>query len=382
MRIAIFTDTFSPDVNGVANTLENYLTYLEQSEHEYLFITPEKQFSEKTTNQSISHSFISIPFFLYPEYRIHVPKTSQIKTAIKAFQPDIIHVVTPFTIGLYGIKCAKKYNIPLVGSYHTNFDQYLNYYHFQFLSKTIWNYLLKTYQPMDRVFVPSVHTMNLLRTKGFKQLRLWSRGVDTNLFQPIISNNNVRATYQIHAPYILTYTGRLSSEKNIDRLLALMQSETLKAYDIHWLIVGDGPQKTDMESYGFRNVSYTGFVTKKELAKIYAASDLFVFPSATETFGNVVLEAFASGLPVIGATQGAVNELINDGRRGIACNPDDTEDFVKGISSLLYHPMKRKQMGKNARNFALKKSWNQIFDQLLEDYYVVMYHHYNHTKRA
>ncbi|WP_112181773.1 MULTISPECIES: glycosyltransferase family 1 protein [Paraliobacillus] len=381
MRIAIFTDTFSPDVNGVATTLTNFISYLDQSEHTYHIFKPSLDQSQPL----YIHPLLSMRFFLYPEYQIHLPNYAQIKQSLKAFKPDIIHVVTPFSIGLYGIRYALKNQIPLVGSYHTNFDQYLRYYHLRFLSQAVWKYLHRVHEPMQRIFVPSPDTMQQLKRKGFTNLRLWQRGVDTNAFKPSIHNETFREKYNITTPFILSYVGRLSPEKNIDSLIQIISGlQTSFSNKIHWLIAGDGPERQRLIELNIPNITFTGYVHGQELTDVYANSDLFVFPSATETFGNVVLESLASGTPVIGANTGGVKYLLEKHTyaHGIACDPNKPDQFVKAITELLTNRLKRKQMETSARVFAKTKSWKKIFDQLLDDYAEVLQEKIDQMKQA
>ncbi|WP_117168953.1 glycosyltransferase family 4 protein [Paraliobacillus sediminis] len=381
MRIAIFTDTFFPDVNGVATTLANYITYLDQSEHEYHIFKPSTDHDQPL----YTHPLLSMRFFLYPEYQIHLPNYAQIKQSLKAFKPDIIHVVTPFSIGLYGIRYALKNQIPLVGSYHTNFDQYLNYYHLRFLSQALWKYLHRVHEPMERIFVPSTDTLQQLKRKGFTNLRLWQRGVDTNTFRPSAHNKTFRKNYNITTPFTLSYVGRLSPEKNIDALMQIINSLQYSfSNKIHWLIVGDGPERQRLMELNNPNITFTGYLHGQDLTDIYANSDLFVFPSATETFGNVVLESLASGTPVIGSNTGGVKYLLENQphAHGITCDPNKPDQFVKAITDLLTNPLKRHQMGNSARIFAKSKSWQKIFDQLLDDYTDVLQDRDDQTKQA
>ena len=154
MKIAIFTDTFYPDINGVARTLKRFTDYLDHQNIEFKVFAP-----ETTTNEYISeniHRFKSLSFFLYPECRLALPNVLHIKAELQNFSPDIIHVATPFNLGLCGVYYAKKLNIPLVGSYHTDFDQYLQYYDLQFLSKWVWKYMAWFHAPFQKIFVPSM----------------------------------------------------------------------------------------------------------------------------------------------------------------------------------------------------------------------------------
>lgn len=367
MRIAIFTDTFAPDVNGVARTLKRFTDYLEENGIEFRVFAPE------STNESLFsshiHRFTSLPFFLYPECRLALPNMLHVKAELQKFKPDLIHVATPFNIGLCGLHYAKKLNIPIVGSYHTDFDQYLEYYDFQFLSKFLWKYMHWFHRPLRKIFVPSNETMEQLRRKGFSNLRIWGRGVECNLFHPNYSHQEIRNKYEIKEKFILSYVGRLAPEKDIETLMNIsleLPPEIKK--NVHWLIVGDGPSKEDMEKKAPDNMTFAGYLNGVNLAKIYASSDLFVFPSPTETFGNVVLEALASGTPVIGANSGGVKNIIKTNQTGYLCEPKNVEQFKQAIIQLLEDHTLRAKMGNDGRNYALSQTWDCIFEGLLKEY--------------
>ncbi|MBO1513153.1 glycosyltransferase family 4 protein [Metabacillus bambusae] len=367
MRIAIFTDTFAPDVNGVARTLKRFTDHLEANGYEYRVFAPistnENRFS------SHIHRFASLPFFLYPECRLALPNMLQVKAELQRFKPDLIHVATPFNIGLCGLHYAKKLNIPIVGSYHTDFDQYLEYYDLQFLSKFLWKYMHWFHKPLRKIFVPSNETMEQLKRKGFSNIRIWGRGVDCSLFHPNYSNKRIREQYGIKEKYILSYVGRLAPEKDIETLMKIsLQLPEKIRNQIHWIIVGDGPSKEEMVKEAPKNMTFAGFLNGESLAEIYANSDLFIFPSPTETFGNVVLEALATGTPVIGANSGGVKNIINQEVTGYLCEPKNVEQFNQAIIHLLENHALRQKMGETARKYALSQTWDQIFDGLLKEY--------------
>ncbi|WP_338788881.1 glycosyltransferase family 1 protein [Metabacillus sp. FJAT-53654] len=367
MRIAIFTDTFAPDVNGVARTLKRFTDHLESNGYEY------RVFAPISTNENLFsshiHRFASLPFFLYPECRLALPNMLQVKAELQRFKPDLIHVATPFNIGLCGLHYAKKLNIPIVGSYHTDFDQYLQYYDLQFLSKFLWKYMHWFHKPLRKIFVPSNETMEQLKRKGFSNIRIWGRGVDCSLFHPNYSNQRIREQYGIKEKYILSYVGRLAPEKDIETLMkiCLHLPEEIRN-QIHWIIVGDGPSKEEMVKAAPENMTFAGFLNGESLAEIYANSDLFIFPSPTETFGNVVLEALATGTPVIGANSGGVKNIINQEVTGYLCEPKNVEQFNQAIIHLLENHALRQKMGETARKYALSQTWDQIFDGLLKEY--------------
>lgn len=368
MKIAIFTDTFTPQVNGVAKTLDRFTQYLQKQNIAYSVFAPHHTTEDHfVTNVN---KMKSIPLkLLYPECRLAFPNPRFIKKELFQFQPDLIHVATPFNMGLCGMYYAKKLNIPLVGSYHTDFDAYLQYYKIEFFSKMLWNYLKWFHSALQKTFVPSLETMQQLQKKGFQDLYLWGRGVDCNLFHPHYDQDAFRKKYSITSPYILSYVGRLAPEKDIETLLTLMKQTTKKRKnDIHWLIVGDGPLAGEIKETMTENITFTGYLQGDELAEAYACSNIMVFPSPTETFGNVVLESLACGTPVIGANAGGVKNIITNGATGLLCEPKQTDSFLSCIYTLLDHPIKREYMGQQGRNYALTQSWDEIFNDLVMHY--------------
>ncbi len=365
MKIAIFTDTFTPQVNGVAKTLDRFTQYLERNNLSYYVFAPQNTAEENFVVNV--KKMRSIPLALYPECRIAIPNPVFIKRELLSFQPDIIHVATPFNMGLCGMYYAKKLGIPLVGSYHTDFDAYLHYYKMDFLSNMLWNYLKWFHSALQKTFVPSQETLKQLKKKGFQDLYIWSRGVDCNLFHPRYDEEELRKRYNITAKYIVSYVGRIAPEKDIETLSEIMQ-KTESDSSVHWIIVGDGPLASDLKETFQHNVTFTGYLKGEELAQVYASSHAMVFPSATETFGNVVLESLACGTPVIGADAGGVKNIITHGRNGYLCQPKQTDEFVARLYEVLTNEEKRTSLGLHAREYALSQSWDQIFSDLVMEY--------------
>jgi glycosyltransferase involved in cell wall biosynthesis len=373
MRIALFTDTFVPEVNGVARTLKRFTDFLEKKNIEYRVFAPE--IPDKNLFDSHIHRFTSFRFFLYPECRIAFPNIMQMKVELQKFKPHLIHVATPFNIGLCGLHYAKKLQIPVVGSYHTDFDQYLRYYDLQFLSKLLWRYMYWFHRPLQKIFVPSQETLEQLKRHGFTNLHIWPRGVDCSLFHPHYNKQEVREKYKIHEKYLFVYVGRIAAEKDVHLLPQITKQlpESLKN-NVRWLIVGDGPLKEKLQQDAPDNMTFVGYLHGEELAKAYSAADLFIFPSPTETFGNVVLESLACGTPVIGANSGGVKNIIENEKFGYLCKPGNTEQFADAILRTLSSDAKRKQMGLNGRAYALTQNWDTIFEELLSHYEEVLHH--------
>lgn len=367
MKIALFTDTFYPDINGVARTLKRLTDYLSDQNVSVKVFAPTAQAEEYVPSHI--HRFKSLSFFLYPECRLAFPNLFQIKAELQKFSPDLIHVATPFNMGLSGVYYAKKLNIPLVGSYHTDFDNYLRFYELDFLSKYLWRYMSWFHGSFKKLFVPSNETLEQLKLRGFKNLEVWPRGVDCRLFHPYYNRDAIRQKHGICKKYLLTYVGRLAPEKDIKTLI-----ETAKSFpsqineNIQWLIVGDGPLREQLQNEALPNMAFIGYLNGEELAEVYSASDLFVFPSPTETFGNVVLESLACGTPVIGTDSGGVKNIIQDGVTGRLCRPGNVPEFSNAVLQLLKSDSLRRQMGLEGRNYALSQKWDQVFENLLLTY--------------
>jgi glycosyltransferase involved in cell wall biosynthesis len=365
MRIAIFSDTYAPEINGVARTLKRYTNFLERNGIEYKLFVPDSSSPVPVVPQV--KRFTSIPFLLYPECRIALPNPLEVKQALEDFKPTLIHVATPFNLGLYGLHYGKKHNIPMVASYHTHFDDYLQYYHLTFFKNWIWKYMTWFHSSFDRVFVPSLSTkQKLLSQDVHHNIDVWGRGVNHTFFSPIKRTNTIRDRFKIKERKILLYVGRIAPEKDIQVVLDTFHHLPEKTKrNTHLFIVGDGPLLKQLSEKVDPQITWAGFLEGEELALVYASSDIFLFPSSTETFGNVVLEAQSSGLPVIGAKAGGVQHLICDGENGFLCEPKNVQEFVEKSTILLEDLHLRRHFGRNARQFALSQSWEKIFTQLL-----------------
>lgn len=378
MRIALFSDTYFPQVNGVALTLGRLAGHLERRSIPHEVFAPhcdnDGQFADHI------HRFASLPFFLYPECRLAFPNVFAVGKRLRAFRPDLLHLATPFNMGLCGLHYGKKFGTPRVASYHTHFDRYLRYYRLEFAGRWIWQYLRWFHGTCRTTFVPSEETGQRLRDNGIRNVELWKRGVDCTLFHPDKRSNRVRKQYGIEEPFIFLYAGRLAPEKDL-RLLpdAIAQLPEDLSRSIRWLIVGEGPLEEELRLRMPKNTTFTGFQAGERLAELYASSDLFVFPSGTETFGNVVLEAHASGLPVLGVQSGGVREIVVDGVTGRLCQSGSAASIAATIREIMLDTLQLRPWGLNGRRYALTQSWEAIFDRLLDGYERAIYGSDEHT---
>ncbi|MDN8592615.1 glycosyltransferase family 1 protein [Paenibacillus sp. 11B] len=367
MRLALFTDTYVPDTNGVAGTLHRLSNQLNRKGIEHLLLTPQSVI--EGNHAAPARSVTNIPFFLYPECRIALPNRRSIHQELKAFQPDLLHIATPFNMGLLGLRYALKHQLPHVISYHTHFDRYLEYYRLNSIIPLYWKYIQWFHRACDSTLAPSQETLNSLQSKGIQRLKLWSRGIDCSLYSPDKRSSDIRSRYNITAPLILLYVGRIAPEKDIATLtLAMQQLPEHMQSRVHWIIVGDGPLLPKMRMQSPTNVTFTGYLHGEELAVMYASADLFVFPSSTETFGNVVLEAMASGLPVLAANGGGVKDLVAHHRSGVLFEPGQADALIREICLWGNHMDQLRHMGIEGRKLAEQRSWDHIFDGLIGDY--------------
>lgn len=366
MRIAYFTDTYLPQVNGVTNTLSRLVHYLNQKQIDNLIFAPGEESIQHETAVDTSFSF---RFFLYPECRLSFPNLFRIRNVLDRFKPDLIHCVTPFNLGLCGLKYAKDHQIPFVASYHTNFDQYLDYYNLKFLHNLIWEYMVWFHNQCLVNFAPSEDTLTILKKKGITNTELWSRGVDTQFFHPSKRKLALRESWGANDKLVILYVGRLAPEKNLQQLITSFKFLQKKyPQKIHLVITGDGPMDCALKQENLKDVTFTGYKKGEELAEIYASSDIFAFPSCTETFGNVVLEAMASGLAVLGMASGGVKEIINHGHNGLLADVDQINNFQEMLEIFLVNQDMRIHFGEQARRYALSRNWEKVFVRLLESY--------------
>ncbi len=373
MRIAYFTDTYLPQINGVSNTLEKLGNYLSNKDINHMFFAPD--YNEKVINPTKSplarFKSISLPF--YPECRLSLPLYAKLCRLADKFKPDIIHLTDPFGIGLAGLRYAKERGIPVVYCFTNNFYVFLKYYNLWYLEEIIWGFF-KWFHGFSKLnFCPSQDTMQVLKSKGIDNLRIWSRGIDIAKFNPNLRNLDIRYRLGAENKLIFLYVGRMAAEKDLDILMESIDVVNSDYADkVQFVFVGDGPYAKSVKECPHDNVVFTGYLKGRELSEIYASSDVFVFPSSTETFGNVVLEAMASGLPVITVNSGGVKESVVNEYNGLMCIPRDSGSFTKAIVRLIEDKKLKETLSTNAREYSTTKSWNRIFDQLLFDYYSVL----------
>ena len=369
MKIAFFTETFLPKVDGIVTRLTKTVEHLVAANDEVIVFCPEGGPSDYMGAQVIGVPAMPLP--LYPELKLGLPGPA-VSDALETFKPDLIHVVNPAVLGLGGIWLAKTNNIPLIASYHTHLPKYLEHYGMGMLEPLLWELLKAAHNQALLNLCTSTAMVQELKEKGINNTELWQRGVDTDSFRPELRNNSMRK--RLLGKYddqgsLLIYVGRLSAEKQIERIKPVLEAlpKTRLA------LVGDGPHRQQLEKY-FENTctTFVGYLCGEELASAYASGDAFLFPSSTETLGLVLLEAMAAGCPVVGANKGGIPDIISDGKNGCLYNPDDpnegTESLINATQKLLGNDLERQSMRNAAREEAERWGWASATSQL-RNYY-------------
>ncbi|HET6515692.1 MAG TPA: glycosyltransferase [Thermodesulfovibrionales bacterium] len=355
-RIALFTDTLN-EINGVAITIRRLIDTARERGIELEVITSS---TGGTSLESSVMNFSPIGECALPEYpdlKLGFPPVLDVIEYCERKGFTRIHASTPGTMGLLGLLIGKLMDIPISGTYHTDIPQYVrDLSNDGFLENVAWNYMIWFYSQMEEVMVPSMSTRGQLIAKGLaaEKVKPLPRWVDTTVFAPAHKEKDFWKGRGIHGEPTLLYVGRVSKEKNLKLLAEAFKEITDEGAGSTLAIVGDGPYRKELEDElaGY-NAVFTGFLSGRDLSEAYASSDIFVFPSTTDTFGNVVLEAQASGLPVIVSDSGGPKELMVDGSTGIVVKSGSRKALVDAMRSLIENGTMRKAMGANAREFTV-----------------------------
>lgn len=369
LRVAIFSGNYNYIRDGASLTLNRLVEYLERQGVVVRVFAP----TSKTPAFPPTGELVSVPSFPFPgrkEYRVAIGYPIFFQRSLEEFAPDIIHLSAPDWLGAGALKYARQRHLRLVASVHTRFDAYWKYYGLQFLGPMSTHYLRYFYGSCEQVYVPSESMAQSLRADGVDcNMRVWARGVDHTAFSPAKRSMELRASWGVdaHRPAV-TFVGRLVTEKGLDTVVDAFARLRQAGVAHRPVIVGDGPERAWLEQR-IPDAIFTGFLTGESLMQAYASSDVFFFPSATETFGNVTLEAMAAGLPAVCADATGSASLVQHGETGFLCPVRDGARFAEAIASLLADPGLRGRMAGAARAAALEYSWDAQLSGVLAGYY-------------
>ncbi len=372
MRITLVTETYFPQVNGVSRTLGQLVRHMTEAGDTVQLIHPDYGEAPKNSHDLLVWSK-AIPF--YKEVVMPIPPFGHVHQAIKDFSPDLVHIATEATMGLSALRYVRKRQIPVVSSFHTNFDQYTRSYKVGFLNSSVWRYLRWFHNRTLETYVPSLATIAELEARGFERLVLWQRGVHADVFRPDRpGRESLRAQYGFKPEdVVIGHISRLAPEKNVGLLGEALKQVASQRPNVKILFVGDGPSRASLERSLGKVAVFAGYRSGDDLADHYSACDLFAFSSLTETFGNVVLEAMASGLPVVAVRAGGVGDTVQAGRTGLLVEPTDhASKLAEALIALVDDSNLRQAMAKNAREYALGQSWDTIMAGLRNRYRSVL----------
>ena len=371
LRIAFFAEILIKEFDGATRTMFQIIDRIESTQYEFLFFCGEAP-KEDFPHETFHVPAITIPFNKTYKMASMFGNGPSIRKKLKEFSPHIIHIATPSPLGYFGLKYGRSKNIPVISIYHTHFLSYIKYYTKNTpvitpaLEQAMVLHNKSFYDQCDLIYMPTDEMVHQLQQRGFEtnKMKIWRRGIQLDLFtprkrkeryfQPIVNNSH---------PNIL-FASRLVWEKNLKTLIDFYNLIQERKLDYNLIIVGDGVAKAELELQMPKAV-FLGHVNHKVLSTIYASSDYFVFPSDTETYGNVVAEAMASGLPCVVANGGGVKSFIKQGQNGFLCTPNDPSDYLKMIEILEVQP----ELKENITGQALLDVASLNWDDLVHEYF-------------
>lgn len=373
IKVAFFAEILVENFDGASRTMFQIIKRINPDDFEFLF------FCGTGPETLCGFDCISVPSVVVPlnsTYKIALPALAsrRIRNTLEQFSPDVIHIATPSILGNFALKLAYSYQIPVISVYHTHFISYVDYYlryapFFISMVKPLVSENQKNfYNQCDIVYVPSESIYADLRSMGIQgeRLKLWKRGLDTNVFSPGRKNPEAMKGITGNSKPTVLFASRLVWEKNLETLIEIYSEITRRNIDVNFLIVGDGVARKTCEKR-MEKAIFLGQKEHEELAVIYASADIFLFPSISETYGNVVLEAMASGLPCVIANGGGSADFIEQGVNGFKCKPNDSNDYISKILCLLSIESLRLQFMDKGLEYSKNCSWEQLTNTYFDD---------------
>ena len=366
LRIAFITETYPPEVNGVAATIAQVIEGLRARNHEVQLIRPRQHHGDDGAAGERFHEVLmrGLPIPSYPNLKMGLPSKRALARLWSSRRPDIVHIATEGPLGWSALQAAHRLRLPVSSDFRTNFHAYSKHYGIGWLRKPIMAYLRKFHNLAHCTMVPTEGLKRSLVEYGLHNLVVLSRGVDTLLFDPARRSDELRRGWGAGPEsLVVLHVGRLAQEKNLPTLAAVHRVARRNNPAVRLVLVGDGPARKWLEAQ-CPDAHFAGMRSGDDLAAHYASGDLFVFPSLTETFGNVTPEAMASGLPVLAYNYAAAGTLIRSGHNGVLARFGDTLDFVDRAARLVQDRARLREMGLRARETACAMGWDRIVEQI------------------
>ena len=366
LRIAVVTETWPPEVNGVAMTLAKLVQGLSHRNHDVQLIRPRQTKTDSPMSDASLEEVLmrGMPIPRYPELKLGLPSK---KTLVKTWtlrRPDVVHIATEGPLGWSALQAAKVLKLPVTSDFRTNFQSYSKHYGVGWLRKPIVAYLRKFHNATACTMVPTRELMRTLSQNGFANLKVVSRGVDTKLFNIAKRDTNLRSSWgATDNTKVLISVGRMAPEKNLDQVLKTYEALKFTGQAFKLVMVGDGPLKEQFQKR-YPEIIFPGMLSQTNLAAYYASSDLFIFPSQTETFGNVTLEALASGIPVLAFDCAAARDWVQTGVNGWLVAENNPEGFAAQAVTVFNSKDLLDQITQSTRQQVVHLDWDQIAEQV------------------
>lgn len=366
LRLCFVTETYLPEINGVATTVGRLVNGLLARGHQVQLIRPRQNRSDVQRHagflEVLPQPGVRIPF--YREVKLGLPVSRTLMNLWRRQAPDLVHIVTEGPLGSAALRSARRLMLPVSSSFHTNFHSYSRHYGFGLLAAPIVAYLRRFHNRTACTLVPTEELADQLRALGFCNTQVLARGVDTRLFAPTRRNWALRREWGAGpSDPVLLYVGRLAAEKNLQLAIQAFQAAQANCPKTRLVLVGDGPLAGRLKAH-YPQVIFCGMRTGEELATHYASADIFLFPSLTETFGNVTLEAMASGLAVVAFDYAAAHRHLEQGRSGILVPVQETDAFVEAVKMLAFDAACRQRFKQEARRAVQMFEWEKIYRRL------------------
>ena len=366
LRIAVVTETWPPEVNGVAMTLAKLVQGLSHRNHDVQLIRPRQTKTDSPMSDASLEEVLmrGMPIPRYPELKLGLPSK---KTLVKTWtlrRPDVVHIATEGPLGWSALQAAKVLKLPVTSDFRTNFQSYSKHYGVGWLRKPIVAYLRKFHNATACTMVPTRELMRTLSQNGFANLKVVSRGVDTKLFNIAKRDTGLRSSWgATDDTKVLISVGRMAPEKNLDQVLKTYDALKSTGQAFKLVMVGDGPLKEQFQKR-YPEIIFPGMLSQTNLATYYASSDLFIFPSQTETFGNVTLEALASGIPVLAFDCAAARDWVQTGVNGWLIAENNPEGFAAQAVTIFNSKDLLDKITQSTRQQVVHLDWDQIAEQV------------------
>ncbi|AWB83329.1 glycosyltransferase family 4 protein [Corynebacterium liangguodongii] len=375
MRVGIVAESFLPNVNGVVNSVLRVLEYLKEEGHEAIVIAPGARDFQEEVPDYLGFTIVRVPTVMIPlvdSLPIGVPTTT-VTAALADFEPDVIHLASPFVLGGAGMFAALQLGVPAVGLFQTDVAGFATQYHAGVLASVAWDWTRNIHNNCELTLAPSSAAIRDLESHGVDNVRHWGRGVDTTLYHPLKRSDTLRRTWDpTGRKKIVGFVGRLASEKSVHRLAPLVTEPGVQI-----VVVGDGPERKALQE-ALPNAVFTGALYGDDLARAYASLDLFVHTGEFETFCQTIQEAQASGVPTIGPRAGGPIDLIEEGYNGLLLDVDTFERNLVDAVRYLIDDTRHAELRANARESVANKTWRALCEQLM-GYYAEAIEGYDRT---